>query len=96
ERRVERWRDSLGETEVLLCELTPEGEIDGELPLRPFSRADCILVEMAVLFTRYRVKSEKSLKEEILKMYSLYTYLGGTSPTARHIVELLTKESQTE
>ena len=96
ERRVERWRDSLGETEVLLCELTPEGEIDGELPLRPFSRADCILVEMAVLFTRYRVKSEESLKEEILKMYSLYTYLGGTSPTARHIVELLTKESQTE
>lgn len=96
ERRIELWGDSLGETEVLLCELTPEGEIDGELPLRPFSRADCILVEMAVIFTRYRVKSEESLKEEILKMYSLYTYLGGTSPTARHIVELLTKESQTE
>ncbi len=94
--RVERWRDNLGETDVLLCELIPEGEIEGKLPLRPFSRADCILVEMAVLFTRYRVKPEESLKEEILKMYSLYIYLGGTSLTARHIVELLTKEAQTE
>lgn len=94
ESRVKRWKDELGETEVLLCELIPEGEIEGKLPLRPFSRADCILVEMAVLFTRYRVKPEESLKEEILKMHSLYVHLGGTSPTARYIVELLRGEAQ--
>jgi len=92
--RVERWKDELGETEVLLCELIPEGEIEGTLPLKPFSRADCLLVEMAVLFTRYLLKPKKLLGRRILEMYSLYRHLGGRSPTAEHMASILTGRAQ--
>ncbi|GAB6135245.1 DUF447 domain-containing protein [Thermococcus prieurii] len=92
--KVERWKDELGETEVLLCELIPEGEIEGALPLRPFSRADCLLVEMAVLFTRYLVRPEEKLRVQILEMHSLYKHLGGRSPTADYMVSFLTGETQ--
>ncbi|WP_099211102.1 DUF447 domain-containing protein [Thermococcus henrietii] len=92
--KVERWKDELGETEVLLCELIPEGEIEGTLPLRPFSRADCLLVEMAVLFTRYLVRPEEKLRVQILEMHSLYKHLGGRSPTADYMVSFLTGKTQ--
>ncbi|WP_456422080.1 DUF447 domain-containing protein [Thermococcus sp.] len=83
--KLETWRDELGETEVLLCELIPEGEIEGFLPLRPFSRADCVLVEMAVLFTRYLVRPEERTKSKVLELYELYRHLGGTSRTAEYM-----------
>jgi len=94
--KTERWKDELGETEVLLCELIPEGKIEGTLPLRPFSRADCLLVEMAVLFTRYLVKPEEKLRTRILEMHSLYKHLGGRSPTADYMVSFLTENAQKE
>ena len=92
--RVERWRDDLGESEVLICELTPEGRIEGNLPLRPFSRADCVLVEMAVLFTRYLVNPREDTREKILEMYSLYRHLGGTSSVSNYMISFLAKKVQ--
>ena len=87
--RVEPWEDSLGKTRVLRCTLQPEGEIPGELPPRPFSRADCLLVEMAVLFTRYLVAPSRELREKILGLYATYRHLGGSSGSADYIVEHL-------
>jgi len=92
--RVEHWKDELGETEVLLCEFVPEGRIDGTLPIRPFSRTDCLLVEMAVLFTRYLVRPDEKTGAKILEMHSLYRRLGGRSETAQHIASFLTGEAQ--
>lgn len=94
--KVERWKDDLGETEVLICELVPKGIIGGRLPLRPFSRADCILVEMAVLFTRYLVNPREDLKEKILELYSIYRHLGGMSSVSNYMVSFLTKKDQNE
>ncbi|WP_297073810.1 DUF447 domain-containing protein [Thermococcus sp.] len=92
--KVEHWEDNLGETEVLICELVPEGKIEGMLPLRPFSRADCVLVEMAVLFTRYLVNPREDLREKILELYSVYRHLGGMSPVSNYMVSFLTKKNQ--
>ena len=86
---LETWRDGLGETEVLLCELIPEGEIEGLLPPRPFSRADCVLLEMAVLFTRYLVRPNERTKSKVLELYELYRHLGGTSITAEYMASYL-------
>ncbi|NJE55571.1 DUF447 domain-containing protein [Thermococcus sp. 21S9] len=94
--KVERWKDELGETEVLLCEFIPEGEIEGTLPVKPFSRADCLLIEMAVLFTRYLVKPEEKLRARLLEMHSLYTHLGGRSTAVDHMVSFLTENAQKE
>ena len=92
EKRV--WKDELGETEVLECRFLPEGVIPGKLDIKPFSRADCILVEMAVLFTRYLVKPGENLKRRVLELYNLYTHLGGNSDVADYIVSILTGEHQ--
>ncbi|WP_297062103.1 DUF447 domain-containing protein [Thermococcus sp.] len=92
--KVEHWEDNLGETEVLICELVPEGKIEGMPPLRPFSRADCVLVEMAVLFTRYLVNPREDLREKILELYSVYRHLGGMSPVSNYMVSFLTKKNQ--
>ncbi|WP_297551156.1 DUF447 domain-containing protein [Thermococcus sp.] len=92
--KVEHWKDNLGETEVLVCELIPKGEIRAELPTKPFSRADCLFVEMAILFTRYLVKSSEELREKIIDLYSTYKHLGGDSPTADYIFSVLTKKAQ--
>ena len=86
---VEPWRDSLGETKVLRCTLLPEEKLPGELPLRPFSRTDCLLVEMAVLFTRYLLIRSPELREEILKLYATYRHLGGSSESAEYMVSHL-------
>ena len=94
--KTERWKDELGETEVLLCEFIPEGEIEGTLPVKPFSRADCLLVEMAVLFTRYLVRPDAESGRRILEMYELYTRLGGKSETSEYMVSILTGMNQNE
>ncbi|MDI3474294.1 MAG: hypothetical protein PWQ79_313 [Thermococcaceae archaeon] len=88
------WEDEIGTTEVLECEFVPKRELPGEIPLRPFSRADCIIIEMAVLFTRYLVKPGDKTRAKILELYKLYRHLGGTSETAEYILAHLTKGSQ--
>ncbi len=82
----ETWRDEIGETKVLKCSLKPEEEIPGRLPQRPFTRADCLLVEMAVLFTRYLVSPRKAIRDEILRLYTTYRRLGGSSESAEYII----------
>ncbi|MBP1910778.1 DUF447 domain-containing protein [Thermococcus stetteri] len=85
--RRDVWADKLGTTEVLKCEFLPEKEIAGDVRPTPFSRADCILVEMAVLFTRHLVRPTSELRDKILDLYSLYRHLGGSSEAAEYIVE---------
>lgn len=95
--KVEReWtihKDELGEARVLKCSLTVLGEIEGFLPPRPFSRADCTLIEMAVDFTRLRVallqnpQVAERLCRRIRENYSLYTHLGGRDEIGRKIAE---------
>lgn len=84
--RRELWKDELGTTEVLKCEFFPEKMLVGNAQLVPFSRADCVLVEMAVLFTRYLVKPTLELKNRILDLYALYRHLGGDSDAADYII----------
>ncbi|ASJ03354.1 hypothetical protein A3L09_08840 [Thermococcus profundus] len=84
--RREVWKDEIGTAEVLRCEFFPERRLPGELTRVPFSRADCVLVEMAVLFTRYIVRPSPEQRNKILDLYSLYRHLGGTSDTAEYIV----------
>lgn len=87
--RRELWKDELGTTEVLKCEFFPEKELAGNVQQVPFTRADCILVEMAVLFTRYLVKPTSELKNKILDLYALYKHLGGNSDAVEYIVRHL-------
>ncbi len=87
--RKRKWEDGLGATTVLECRFTPLREIPGQLEPVPFSRADCILVEMAVLFTRYRVKPSAESKRKILELWDLYRHLGGSSQIAKYMVENL-------
>lgn len=91
-----RWRvhsDSLGVTEVLGCSFIPKGDVVGLLPLRPFSRVDCALVEMAVDFTRLKVAAESSPNEakklffRIKENYHLFSRLGGRDEVGRRIME---------
>lgn len=84
--RRDVWTDGLGTTEVLKCEFFPEKRLVGNARPIPFSRADCVLVEMAVLFTRYLVKPTLELKNRILDLYALYRHLGGNSEAAEYIV----------
>jgi len=91
---LKEWRDGLGEAEVLHGRFTAIGEIPGQLPPRPFSRADCALVEMAVLFTRFRVSSSEELRKKIKTLYELYKHLGGDSRVAEHIIESLKYRSE--
>ncbi|WP_367884231.1 hypothetical protein [Thermococcus sp. JCM 11816] len=65
---------------------SPEKRLVGNARPIPFSRADCVLVEMAVLFTRYLVKPTLELKNRILDLYALYRHLGGNSEAAEYIV----------
>lgn len=91
---VAQWIDDLGETEVLQGKFIPEGEIQGRLPPRPFSRADCLLVEMAVLFTRFKVSSGEEMCKKIKGLYELYKHLGGDSQLAEYIMENLKYSSE--
>ncbi|WP_457750932.1 DUF447 domain-containing protein [Thermococcus sp.] len=94
QREVTLWKDELGETEVLQGKFIPVGEIQGRLSLRPFSRADCLLVEMAVLFTRFKVSSEEETCKKIKALYELYKHLGGNSELAEYIMENLKYRSE--
>ncbi|NJE61443.1 DUF447 domain-containing protein [Thermococcus sp. 21S7] len=91
--REEPYEDDLGKTTVLACSLEPGGIIEGMLPPKPFSRADCALVEMAVDLTRLIVAVKAGKREPSLKLgrrieenYSLYLRFGGGSKTAERIV----------
>ncbi|ASJ04883.1 DUF447 domain-containing protein [Thermococcus barossii] len=92
--REELYEDELGETTILACSLAPEGEIRGNLPNRPLSRVDCVLIEMAVDLTRLPVAIEKGkdevarrLGKRIEENYTLYRRFGGSSEIAERIVE---------
>jgi hypothetical protein len=91
--RWETHKDELGEARVLRCSLTVYGEIEGFLTPRPFSRADCVLIEMAVDFTRLRVALSQNpevaerLCKRIRENYSIYTHLGGKDEVGRKIAE---------
>jgi len=87
EYRIERWRDEVGDTRVLMAEFSPAHEIEGELPPIPFSRADCILIELAVLFTRYRISCDENTLKKILELSALYRRLGGSSEAFEYIQE---------
>lgn len=91
--RERAWRDELGESRVLECIMTPEGELEGALPPRPLSRADFALLEMAVHFTRLplAVKTENGelinkLRLKIEEYYRLYKHLGGKSGLAEFMM----------
>ncbi|ASJ01040.1 DUF447 domain-containing protein [Thermococcus gorgonarius] len=97
--------DELGRTRVLTCALDVLGIIEGSLVPRPFSRADCALIEMAVDFTRLKVAVNsnvnlaKRLCDRICENYNLYQRLGGSDPVGEKIMEkaselCLTKELQ--
>jgi len=94
--KIERWKDELGETEVLLCEFVPEGEIEGTLPIRPFSRADCALIEMGVLITRHLVKPDDKVRERIRELHSLYLRLGGDRELGKTLLRLLGEDFEGE
>ncbi|ASJ13757.1 DUF447 domain-containing protein [Thermococcus radiotolerans] len=91
--REEPYEDELGETRILVCSMAPEGEISGNLPNRPLSRADCMLIEMAVDLTRLIVAADAGRRELSLKLgdrieenYGLYLRFGGSSEIAERIV----------
>ncbi len=84
-----RWSDEFGESIILECLLMPEGEVKGQLPLKPLSRADYALLEMAVYFTKIppliKMSNVEMIKNTYLKIrerYELYRHLGGKSELA--------------
>ena len=82
--------DEIGTGVVLEGAVTPRGEINGALPPRPMSRADCALIEIAVDFTRLRVAKGPKVRElysRMLDNYCLYERLGGRDPVAKKIME---------
>ncbi|AEO13947.1 DUF447 domain-containing protein [Thermococcus sp. AM4] len=82
--------DEIGTAMVLEGVITPLGEIEGSLPPRPMSRADCALIEMAVDFTRLRAAKGKKARElhtRMLASYRLYRRLGGRDWIAKKMVE---------
>jgi hypothetical protein len=93
--REELHEDELGKTAVMKCSLIPEGEIEGELPPRPISRADSYLLEMAVNLTRLiaavrngRVLTAERLYREVIHDHEMYTRFGGSSETAERMLKL--------
>ncbi len=92
--QIKRWDDEIGNTEVLSAEFLPLGLIPGELPTVPFSRADCTLVEMAVLFTRYLVSQREELGKKIKELHDLYKHLGGRSWVAEYIIKNIEYRSE--
>ncbi|WP_297474957.1 DUF447 domain-containing protein [Thermococcus sp.] len=87
EHRVEKWKDRIGEAEVLLGKFLPEGKIEGSLEPVPISRADCYLLEMAVHFTRFLVSRDPGMAARVLELHREYRRLGGSSEVADYIVE---------
>ncbi|WP_297420153.1 DUF447 domain-containing protein [Thermococcus sp.] len=91
EYKLEKWRDKLGESEVLLGRFIPRGTIPGSLKPVPVSRADCYLLEMAVHFTRLLVSGDHSLASRILELYREYRRFGGDSEVVDYIIEQVKK-----
>ncbi len=86
EYRIGTWEDSLGESRVLIGRFVPEEEIPGSLPVIPWSRTDCRLLEMAVHFTRFLVSRDEKLAEAIAELYGEYRRFGGDSKVAEYIM----------
>ncbi|ANF21856.1 DUF447 domain-containing protein [Thermococcus piezophilus] len=89
----ETYEDELGNATVLRCSLKPEGVIEGSLPPRPISRADYLLLEMAVDLTRLfvttrevKVELARNLYERIWINYQMYKRFGGNSEIAEKIM----------
>jgi len=82
-------RDSFGVSEVLKCSLTPLSSIDGILQPKPVSRADCILLEIGVLYTRFRLYEDSRIAKRLREYLDLYFRLGGCSEIAHYIHSLL-------
>jgi len=88
-------KDELGRSKVLKCKFIPlYGEIIPSIA-KPVSRADYILLEMAINLTRLLVASERSrakvaqeIYSKILHGYRKYKRLGGKSELAERIVGL--------
>ncbi len=85
--------DELGRNRVLECTFIPEGEIEGKMPLKAQSRADCALLEMAVHFTRLPLaiklgnsKLIDALQSKIEECYRLYKHLGGKNELAEFMM----------
>ncbi|NJD99873.1 DUF447 family protein [Thermococcus sp. LS1] len=85
--------DELGKTTVLRCFLRPDGVIEGSLPPRPISRADYLLLEMAVDLTRLfvatrslKVEAARKLYERIWLNYHMYKRFGGNSEIAEKMM----------
>lgn len=89
EYRLDTWRDNLGESRVLIGRFVPRGEIPGSLPVIPWSRADCRLLEMAVHFTRFLVSHDEKLVKAIAELYSEYRRFGGDSEVAEYMMSRL-------
>ncbi|WP_461866666.1 DUF447 domain-containing protein [Thermococcus sp.] len=92
------WNDEFGESIILDCLLIPEGNIKGSLPLKPLSRADYALLEMAIHFTRiplavkmHNDKMIKTLHSKIHEEYALYKHLGGKSELAEFMMASVEK-----
>ena len=85
--------DELGKSKVLKCKFIPlYGEIIPSIA-KPISRADYILLEMAINLTRLLVASKRNRAEQeiyskILHGYRKYRRLGGKSELAERIMEL--------
>ena len=93
--REEGHEDELGSTTVLKCSLVPEGEIKGNLPPRPISRADNYLLEMAVNLTRLLVAVRNGKGEEAERLYGevafdyeMYRKFGGGSKIAERMLKI--------
>ncbi|AIF69504.1 hypothetical protein PAP_05505 [Palaeococcus pacificus DY20341] len=91
----EEWSDELGCVRVLKCSLTPIYQELFPLPIRPLSRADYALLEMAVYLTRLFVATRKNKVElarniygEIWKRYQQYRRFGGKNELAEKIIGL--------
>ncbi len=81
------WKDEIGESEVLLGRFVPSGRIGGSLRQLPLSRADFMLLEMAVHFTRFTVSRDPELSKKIKLLYGEYRKLGGHSEVAEYIMK---------
>ncbi|NJE47732.1 DUF447 family protein [Thermococcus sp. GR7] len=93
ELREDTHEDELGKISVLKCSLRPNGVIESPLPPRPISRADYLLLEMAVDLTRLfvatrglKVEAARRLYERIWLNYHMYKHLGGNSEIAEKMI----------
>ncbi|AEH24738.1 DUF447 domain-containing protein [Pyrococcus yayanosii] len=89
--------DSLGSSQVLRCTFAPVHVGIIARPPRPLSRADCYLLELAVLASRILVARKRGIDsskmlDKARELFGEYERLGGRSETAREIMRLLGQE----